>query len=85
MRDTDRSVPTEGESKLLGSLEDIKQTEEAPCRLCDDSIDVSDAENWGDVFEALAEHGEESHEWDNQNGWSGGPGTPHAGGDDGDN
>lgn len=69
MTDTDRTVPTVAESELLGTLEDIKRTQEASCRLCDERIDVSDAEDWGDVFESLAEHGEESHEWDDRNGW----------------
>lgn len=64
------TVPTEGEDELLGTLEQVKRTGKAPCRLCDELVDVSDAECWGDVFEALAEHGERAHEWDDRNGWS---------------
>lgn len=64
-----QAVPTEGEEELLGALEDVMRKEEAPCRLCDEVVDVSDAENWGDVFEALAEHGEEAHDWDDKAGW----------------
>jgi len=63
-------VPTEGEDELLGTLEEIERTGKAPCRLCDELVEVSEAESWGDVFEALAEHGEEAHEWNDREGWS---------------
>jgi hypothetical protein len=79
--DTSRSVPTEDVSELLGMLEDIKRTREAQCRLCGESVDVSEAENWGDVFEALAEHGEQFHEWDDRNGWSVDTETPQNDGE----
>lgn len=64
-------VPTQIEESVLGTLEQVERTKTAHCRLCDEPIDVSHAENWGDVFEALAEHGEErdDHVYEMGHGW----------------
>lgn len=57
------------EEELIGTLEQIQKSGKAPCRLCGHKVDVEDATNWGDVFEALAEHGEREHMWDPEWGW----------------
>lgn len=68
--DTEDTVPTPAEDELSGTLEQVQGSGIAPCRLCDAEIDVSDAESWGDVLEALRDHGEEAHDWDEGTGWS---------------
>lgn len=67
---TDEPVPTEVESELLAGLENVREAEQAPCRICGRTVDVSSAESWGDVFETLAEHGErrDDHRW-TRDGW----------------
>lgn len=61
-------VPTEGESELAGTLEDVAESGEAQCRLCDH---VVEGDSFGEIFEKLAEHGEEEHDWNPQQaGWS---------------
>ncbi len=60
-------VPTEGEDELIGTLEEVAETGEAQCRLCDHTVEGDD---YGEIFEKLAEHGEEAHDWDDRSGWS---------------
>lgn len=64
-------VPTPEEAGLMATLETVRETGVAHCRLCDEPVDVRDADGWGDVFEALAEHGQrrEDHVWDDREGW----------------
>lgn len=64
-------IPTPTEDELLSTFEEIQRTGVAHCRICDAAIDVSDAESWGDVFDALFTHGEErdDHVWDDIDGW----------------
>lgn len=66
------TVPTPTEDVVLGTLEDVRRTGEAPCRLCGEAVDVGDAESWGDVFDALAAHGvqREDHIWHDIDGWT---------------
>lgn len=52
----ENTVPTPAESELTGTLETVAETETAYCRLCDEPV-ISGADNWGDVLEALADHG----------------------------
>jgi len=52
----DESVPTPAESELTGTLKTVAETETAYCRLCDEPV-ISDADDFGEVLEALAEHG----------------------------
>ncbi|WP_254810636.1 hypothetical protein [Natronosalvus amylolyticus] len=70
--ETGRSVPTPEEGELTGTLEKVARTGHAQCRLCDH---VVNGDSFGEIFQALAEHGEEAHEWDNRTGWSVGPET----------
>lgn len=67
MNGTDRSVPTEGESEIAGTLETVAEEGEAQCRLCDHTVE---GESFGEILEKLAEHGEEAHDWDDRAGWS---------------
>lgn len=55
------SVPTPEESELIDTLETVEETETAHCRLCGDPV-ISGASGWGEVLEALAEHGIEEHD-----------------------
>lgn len=64
------SVPTPAEDELTGALEDVQQSGVVHCRLCDEPVDVSDADGWDDVLEALNDHGESEHEWIDGEGWS---------------
>lgn len=64
---TKDSIPTEGEDELKGTLEKVAKTGEAKCRLCEHTVT---GDNFGEIFEKLARHGEEKHEWDDKNGWS---------------
>jgi len=66
-----QSVPTPTEAALSNTLEEVSRVGEVRCRLCNEHIDVSDADHFGDVFDALAEHGEarEDHIYDNIDGW----------------
>jgi len=65
--DTDSSVPTPEEDELIGTVENVARTGKAQCRLCDHVVEGDD---YGEIFEKLAEHGEEAHEWDDRSGWS---------------
>ncbi|QIO25474.1 hypothetical protein [Haloarcula sp. JP-L23] len=60
-------VPTEDEAALAGTLEDVAESGEAQCRLCDH---VVEGESFGEILEKLAEHGEAEHDWDDRTGWS---------------
>lgn len=62
-----RSVPTPAEDELIGTLERVAAEGRAQCRLCDHWVEGGD---FGKIFERLAEHGEEAHDWDGQDGWS---------------
>lgn len=53
-------VPTPEESEITGTLERVAETGVAQCRLCDHTVEGDD---FGEIFEKLAEHGEEAHEW----------------------
>lgn len=66
------SVPTPTEAAISGTLEEVQRTGKVRCRLCDATLDVSGAEHWGNVFEALAVHGEarDDHLWDDADGWT---------------
>lgn len=65
--DADRTVPTPEEDEMMGTLEGAASSGEAQCRLCDH---VVEGDNFGEIFEKLAEHGEEAHNWDDRAGWS---------------
>lgn len=60
-------VPAEVEGELMGTLEDVADSGEAQCRLCNH---VVKGDSFGEIFELLAEHGEEEHDWNDQEGWS---------------
>lgn len=60
-------VPTEAESELSGTLKDVSESGEAQCRFCDHTVE---GDGFGEIFEKLAEHGEEVHDWDAREGWS---------------
>lgn len=60
-------VPTPTESELTATLDDVSRTGEAQCRLCEHTVT---GDSFGEIFEALAEHGEEAHDWDDETGWS---------------
>lgn len=51
----------------MGTLEDVADSGEAQCRFCDHTVE---GDSFGEVFEKLAEHGEEEHDWDDREGWS---------------
>lgn len=61
------SIPTPAEDELKGTLERVAEEGRAQCRLCDEWVEGDDV---GGIFEALAEHGEEEHDWDDGEGWS---------------
>lgn len=61
------SVPTPTEDELKGTLERVAQEGRAKCRLCDHCVEGDD---YGEIFEKLAEHGEDAHDWDDRDGWS---------------
>lgn len=61
------TVPTETESELMGTLERVAETGVAQCRLCDHTVE---GDSFGEIFDKLAEHGEEAHDWDARSGWS---------------
>ena len=61
------TVPTPEEDELIGSLERVAEEGRAQCRLCDEWVEGDD---FGEIFEALAEHGEEAHNWNDGQGWS---------------
>lgn len=58
-------VPTPEEDEIVGTMEQVAREGRAQCRLCDHWVGGDD---FGEIFEKLAEHGEEVHEWDE--GWS---------------
>lgn len=60
-------VPTETEGELLDTLDTVSGTETAHCRICDEPV-ISGADSWGEVLEALVEHGEAEHEF-TEDGW----------------
>ncbi len=60
-------VPTPAEDEVKGTLERVADTGVAQCRLCDHTVEGDD---FGEIFEKLAEHGEEEHDWDDHEGWS---------------
>lgn len=62
-----RGVPTPGEDELIGTLEGVAETGTAQCRLCPH---VVEGDSFGEIFEKLAEHGEEEHNWNEREGWS---------------
>jgi len=62
---TKDTVPTPAESDLSSTLEEISDTGRAQCRLCDH---VVEGDSYGEIFEKLAEHGEQEHEW-TADGW----------------
>lgn len=64
---TDEAVPTEDESEVAGTLERVAETGVAQCRFCDETVE---GDSFGEIFEKLAEHGEEAHDWDPSEGWS---------------
>lgn len=66
-KETDRTVPTPAEDEITGTLKQVAGTGEAQCRLCDH---VVQGDSFGEIFEKLAEHGEEAHDWDDRTGWS---------------
>lgn len=61
------TVPTEVESEMVGTLEQVAEDGEAECRLCGETVQ---GDCFGEIFEALAEHGENEHEWTDNEGWS---------------
>lgn len=64
----ENTVPTEGEAELMGTLERVAREGRAQCRLCDHWVEGDD---FGEIFDALAEHGEEAHDWGGpRDGWS---------------
>lgn len=64
----DHHVPTEDETEITATLEDVAREEQAECRLCGA---VVEGESFGEILEKLAEHGEEEHDWGGPNsGWS---------------
>jgi hypothetical protein len=65
----DESVPTPAESELTGTLKTVAETETAYCRLCDEPV-ISDADDFGEVLEALAEHGIEDHDLPEDEPWT---------------
>ncbi|ADB63949.1 hypothetical protein Htur_5062 (plasmid) [Haloterrigena turkmenica DSM 5511] len=65
----ENTVPTPAESELTGTLETVAETETAYCRLCDEPV-ISGADNWGDVLEALADHGIEAHDLPEDEPWT---------------
>lgn len=68
-RDTESelgTVPTDGEDEITGTLERVAEEGRAQCRFCDHWVE---GDSYGEIFEKLAEHGEEAHEWD-ESGWS---------------
>lgn len=54
------------ESVILETLDDIEREGEAECRLCGH---VVEGENLEQILDGLADHGEDAHEWDIQEGW----------------
>jgi len=60
------TVPTETESELLGTLEDVAESGTAQCRFCNHTVE---GKSFGEIFEKLAEHGEKEHKY-TENGWS---------------
>ncbi|UHQ98708.1 hypothetical protein HYG81_22345 (plasmid) [Natrinema zhouii] len=52
----ENTVPTPGESELTGTLETVAETETDHCQLCDEPV-IAGADDWGEVLEALYEHG----------------------------
>lgn len=65
----ENTVPTPAESELTGTLETVAETETAYCRLCDEPV-ISGADGWGDVLEALADHGIEEHDLPEDEPWT---------------
>lgn len=63
----EKHVPTPGEDELKATLERVAKEGRAQCRLCDHWVEGDD---FGEIFERLAEHGEEAHGWDDGEGWS---------------
>jgi hypothetical protein len=64
----ENTVPTEGEAELMSTLERVAREGRAQCRLCDHWVE---GEHFGEIFEKLAEHGEEAHDWGGpRDGWS---------------
>lgn len=63
----ERSVPTKGESEIVGSLGCVAREGKAECRLCGH---VVKGDSFGEIFEGLAEHGEQNHDWSDESGWS---------------
>ncbi|WP_157884869.1 hypothetical protein [Halorubrum aethiopicum] len=60
-------VPTAGEAEISGTLETVANSGEGQCRFCDY---VAEGDSFGEIFEDLAEHGEQEHDWDPTEGWS---------------
>lgn len=61
-------VPTPAEDEIIGGVEEVARTGKAQCRLCDHWVEGDD---FGEIFEALTEHGEDEHEWGGpREGWS---------------
>lgn len=68
MTDEDTYVATPAEDELKGTLETVAESGEAQCRFCDHTVEGDD---FGEIFEKLAEHGEEEHDWGGpREGWS---------------
>jgi len=66
---SDDGAPTPAESELTGTLETVAETETAYCRLCDEPV-ISGADGFGEVLEALAEHGIEAHDLPEDEPWT---------------
>lgn len=62
-------VPTPGEAEVGATLETVRETETAHCRLCDEPV-ITGADGWGEVFEALYEHGVEEHDLPEDGPWT---------------
>lgn len=63
----DGTVPTPTEDELMGTFEPVAGDGWAQCRLCEQWVE---GDSFGEIFEKLAEHGEEEHDWNSRDGWS---------------